>query len=447
LNGIADSVDRLPFFRSPAVAAVLTAIATDRPSLYSAFLAALFARGPSPALWFAVAAGGDVGDPFVAPAAALLDSHSVPTALFFLRRAPPAPALIAAAFREFDEEPAAVLDVADAYALSGAADFIVPHLPTVMAFINSSNGRLLQRALILLFRTLDLLSDDARSYVASRVADACDPDHISDFADFLAPIIAAMAPATPAAFRHSLGDAVLVRIAPIALSDDADSQSAVSLVISVLLGHDCVRDRSAIGAWASSAIRIRPVRRHFAVLEMLADLFPIPGVVEFIADWDFAEAPAIGGCIVELLSAVAWTEFIPMPFMIALLAAPTIPALNGALDLFRDVTCGQTTQELAVVIVDAIFAAMGRLYFRRQIGVALAIVANVVGGRAIDVETVRELFLRNFRGEWPGIAEFADAIRAPQFGEFVVEAADRLWEIVAGLRAMADEEEGKNNKE
>jgi hypothetical protein len=143
----------------------------------------------------------------------------------------------------------------------------------------------------------------------------------------------------------------------------------------------------------------------------------------------------VGGAIVALVAALVRagrTDCVSFEFLLSALAAPALPAVNEALDLFREISESQV--DGAAAVVDAMFAAMPRVYFRRQIGVAVVIAANLIVGGAIGAEGVRELFLRQFPGGNSAVAEFAQAILAPAFPDFAVEAADRLWEIVAALR-------------
>jgi hypothetical protein len=126
----------------------------------------------------------------------------------------------------------------------------------------------------------------------------------------------------------------------------------------------------------------------------------------------------------------AFSDFIPFDFLLSLIAVPALPALNKALDFFRSITVRPLDQGIALAILDSLFTAMPRTFFRRQVGVALAIAANFLRTGTLESLSVVDLFLRHF----PALSGFARGMLAPSFPDFTVEAADQLWAILSSVR-------------
>jgi hypothetical protein len=318
---------------------------------------------------------------------------------------------------------------------------VIRHFPCVLHALEISRETVLQRILVLSFRVLELLSEDVLARVRGRVDAEFDgnPIHFSPFARFIEPIITATSPRSPSDFRDAVFAGLITKFETFMLSDDEDLQADLSLIITLLLSHGYVQDRTIVADWIGAALRVHPVPRHFVVIETLVDLFPIVPILEFIRNWDFTVAPVIGGQIAGLIHTLfhhwsAFHQYISFEFLIGLLTVPCLPALNEALDLFREVTTGPIDPVQGAEVVSAIFSGMPRLYFRRQIGVGLAIIANLIVGGVIEPLSIQAVFLQYFPGNNPDVDTFAQAMLVPTFPDFVVEAADRLWEIIPAFR-------------
>jgi hypothetical protein len=121
----------------------------------------------------------------------------------------------------------------------------------------------------------------------------------------------------------------------------------------------------------------------------------------------------------------------PFEFLLSLLAVPSLPVLNRAVDLFAELTVEPVAPSIAGALLEALFGAMPRAFFARQIRIAVDIVANLIGTASTAPAEVQAAFGRYFTGE---DAEFLTELCV----DFANEAAERLWGIVARVRRISE---------
>jgi hypothetical protein len=185
-------------------------------------------------------------------------------------------------------------------------------------------------------------------------------------------------------------------------------------------------------------LAIKPVRAHFNVISCLIDLFPIPSVLSFIADFPFCpEDHLLGNSIVSLIHALYtkspdfWSYF-SCDFLLSLLTVESLSVLNPALDLFLSMADRKIPVDFAMAILETIFGAMPVHYHSRQISTSSHIMEKMLKTQSISTDLLRDSFLGRFPlidPEGPAIlniilsgdySHFADSCR-PHFDSLLVK--------------------------